>query len=78
MRMRNKMANDKSYRPERNRGVAKPTGSEKKAQANNVGHGMRTHEERFEKERVASVNAKKLNHYIEKVKESERRAARPK
>lgn len=62
----------KGPRPERAHGVNKPSHRDKKEQEwSSIGHGMRAHESRFSKERLAHITANRQEKYIEKVKAKE-------
>lgn len=62
----------KAQRPERAHGVNKPTHRDKREKESSVGHGMRAHELRFDKERIATVTANQQEKFIEKIKAKER------
>lgn len=65
--------NKEGPRPERAHGVNKPTHRDKKDhERSSIGYGMRAHEERFNKERVATLNANRQERFIEKVKVKEK------
>lgn len=63
----------KGPKPERARGVNKPTHRDKKEQERSIGHGVRSHELRFNQERIATLSANRQERFIEKVKAKEKK-----
>lgn len=53
-------------------GVKNPTHLGKKDAERSVGHGVRTHQERFDQDRVAKIDSKHQDKFIEKVKAREK------
>ncbi len=63
----------KEARRERTHGVDKPSHRDKKEKEwSSVGHGIRAHESRFNKERLAHITANRQEKFIEKVKADEK------
>ena len=67
--------NKEGPRPDRAHGVNKPTHRDKKDQERgSIGYGMRAHQERFNKERIATLSANRQGEFIEKDKAKELKA----
>lgn len=70
--MKVKTSRYKGAKSERAHGVDKPSRRDKKEnERSSIGYGMRAHEERFNKERIATLNANRQERFIEKVKAKE-------